>query len=30
MPIAALDAVLLRPKPWAPLARLPHALVEFL
>ena len=30
MPIAALDAVLLRPTPWAPLARLPRALVEFL
>jgi len=30
MPIAALDAALLRPTPWAPLARLPRALVEFL
>ncbi len=30
MPIAALDAALARPTPWPPLARLPHALVEFL
>jgi uncharacterized membrane protein YoaT (DUF817 family) len=30
MPIAALDAVLLRPTPWAPLERLPRGLVEFL
>ena len=30
MPIAALDAALVRPTPWPPLARLPHALVEFL
>lgn len=30
MPIAALGAALLRPTPWAPLARLPRALVEFL
>jgi len=30
MPLAALDATLLRPTPWPPLARLPHGLVEFL
>ena len=30
MPIAALDAALARPTPWAPLAWLPHGLVEFL
>jgi len=30
MPIAALDAALVRPTPWPPLARLPHGLVEFL
>ena len=30
MPIAALDAALLKPTPWAPLARLPHGLAEFL
>ena len=30
MPIAALDAALLRPTPWAPLARWPRGLVEFL
>ena len=30
MPIAALDAALARTTPWAPLARLPRGLVEFL
>lgn len=30
MPLAALDAALLRPTPWPPLERLPRALVEFL
>ena len=30
MPIAALDAALLKPTPWAPLARLPRGLLEFL
>lgn len=30
MPIAALDAALLKPTPWPPLARLPHGLAEFL
>src|SRR3546814_19616906 len=29
-PLAALDAALLRPTPWQGIARLPHALAEFL